>query len=132
MTLALPEPTSSRNYWPRLSGDQAYSNEAYGPDWFVCAAIFADEPSKLTLHITSPIDTLINTSATISVRRSDGAVIRHAKYDSCRAHRNVTSGAYILVGAAVNDQLPCIWRRAAVAQPGCRTAPQKEVCNAPR
>jgi hypothetical protein len=71
---------------------QTYSNEAYGPDCLVCAAIFADEPTEFILHITSPIETLINTSATITVRKSDGAVVGRAKYHSCHARRSVTSG----------------------------------------
>jgi hypothetical protein len=65
---------------------QAYSDEIYGKDCFVCAEVFADEPASYTLHITSPIeDMLINTSATIRFRKSDGAVLATAKYHSCHA-----------------------------------------------
>src|SRR3569833_2375699 len=63
---------------------QAYSDDIYGKDCFVCAEVFADEPASYTLHITSPIqDMLINTSAIIRFRKSDGSVLATAKYHSC-------------------------------------------------
>jgi len=69
-----------------LSRAQAYSDKIYGKDCFVCAEVFEDEPASYTLHITSPIeDMLINTSATIRVRKSEGAVLQTAKYHSCHA-----------------------------------------------
>jgi hypothetical protein len=69
-----------------LGRAQAYSDQIYGKDCFVCAEVFADEPTSYTLHITSPIqDMLINTSATIRFRKSDGAVVATARYHSCHA-----------------------------------------------
>ena len=75
-----------------LVAAQAYSNEAYGSDCFVCAQVLGDEAGEFTLHITSPLDLLLNTSATITVRKSDAAVIERAKYHSCHARRTNVPG----------------------------------------
>jgi hypothetical protein len=64
---------------------QRYSNKVYGPDCFVCAEVF-DDTKDYMLHITSPLeDMLINTSAAITVRKSDGAVIDRGIWHSCHA-----------------------------------------------
>ncbi len=70
---------------------QRYSDEFYGPDCYVCAELLPAEPRNLSLHITSPFDLLLNTSAVITVRRSDGKVLRKGAYHSC--HARTTSRA---------------------------------------
>lgn len=65
---------------------QRYSESVYGTDCFVCAEVFVFDPSKLWLHITSPVpDMFINTSASIWVRRSDGKVVERSLHHSCHA-----------------------------------------------
>lgn len=65
---------------------QAYSNEFYGEDCFVCAEVLGTENGNIALHITSPIpDMLINTSAVITVRAADGKVLKKSAYHSCHA-----------------------------------------------
>lgn len=68
-----------------LQKAQRYSDKVYGEDCFVCAEVFDDVDSYM-LHITSPVeDMLINTSAAITVRKSDGAVINRSIWHSCHA-----------------------------------------------
>ena len=65
---------------------QAYSNEFYGKDCFVCAELLSYEDGNIRLHITSPLpDMLINTSAVITVRAADGKVLSKGAYHSCHA-----------------------------------------------
>ena len=65
---------------------QRYSNEVYGSDCFVCAEVLTFDPSRLWIHITSPVqDIPINTSASIWVRKSDGKVVERALGHSCHA-----------------------------------------------
>jgi hypothetical protein len=83
---ALPTAVEPAAFTTALARAQAYSDEIYGKGCFVCAEVFADKQTSYTLHITSPIeDMLINTSATITFRKSDGAVVATAKYHSCHA-----------------------------------------------
>lgn len=45
-----------------------------------------DDADEYMLHITSPIeDMLINTSAAITVRKRDGAVVKQSVWHSCHA-----------------------------------------------
>jgi hypothetical protein len=65
---------------------QAYSNEFYGEDCFVCAELLSYEEGNIELHITSPVpDMLLNTSAVITVRAADGKVLSKGAYHSCHA-----------------------------------------------
>jgi hypothetical protein len=69
---------------------RVYSNKIYGSDCLVCAEVMLSDASAVELHITSPIkDMFINTSATITVRASDGQVTDKAQYHSC--HARITS-----------------------------------------
>jgi hypothetical protein len=71
-----------------LTQAQSYSNEIYGSDCVVCAELFGDTPKAFTVHITSPSspDMLLNTSATITVQKSDATVISRGQYHSCYVH----------------------------------------------
>ena len=69
-----------------LTRAQAYSNDFYGEDCFVCAELLSYEDGRIDLHITSPVpDMLINTSAVITVRAADGKVLDKGAYHSCHA-----------------------------------------------
>jgi hypothetical protein len=69
-----------------LTRAQAYSNDLYGRDCFVCAELLRYEEGSIELHITSPVsDMLLNTSAVISVRAADGKVLSKGAYHSCHA-----------------------------------------------
>jgi len=82
---AAPANVTPESFASSLREAQRYSDEKYGSDCFVCAEVF-DQPEEYMLHITSPIeDMLINTSAAIAVRKSDGAVTERAIWHSCHA-----------------------------------------------
>lgn len=82
---AIPADVSAESFSIALKQAQRYSDEKYGSDCFVCAEVF-DRPDEYMLHITSPIeDMLINTSAAITVRKTDGAIAQRAIWHSCHA-----------------------------------------------
>jgi hypothetical protein len=88
---AAPVGVETRAFSAALRQAQRYSERVYGADCFVCAEVF-DEPGTYMLHITSPIaDMLINTSAAITVRKSDGAVVDRAIWHSCHARIRKTA-----------------------------------------
>jgi tRNA U54 and U55 pseudouridine synthase Pus10 len=64
---------------------QQFSEHVYGADCFVCAQVF-DNGDTYMLHITSPIeDMYINTSAAITVRKSDGHLSAQRVWHGCHA-----------------------------------------------
>jgi hypothetical protein len=79
-----PAGVESAAFAAGLQQAQSYSDEIYGKDCLVCAQVL-DQPEQYMLHITSPYEdgTAINTSAAITVRKSDGAVVAHAQWHSC-------------------------------------------------
>jgi hypothetical protein len=80
-----PANVTAESFAAALREAQRYSDEKYGSDCFVCAELL-DDSDEYMLHITSPIeDTLINTSAAITVRKRDGAVTERAIWHSCHA-----------------------------------------------
>jgi hypothetical protein len=82
---AAPAGVSADSFSAALREAQRYSDEKYGSDCVVCAEVF-DRPEEYMLHITSPIeDTLINTSAAVTVRKADGVVIKRSIWHSCHA-----------------------------------------------
>jgi hypothetical protein len=82
---AAPTGVSAESFSAALMAAQKYSDEKYGSDCVVCAEVL-DRPEEYMLHITSPIeDALINTSAAITVRKSDGVVTSRAIWHSCHA-----------------------------------------------
>jgi hypothetical protein len=82
---AMPAGIEQPAFSAALQKAQRYSDKVYGEDCFVCAEVF-DDVDEYMLHITSPIeDMLINTSAAITVRKSDGAVINRSIWHSCHA-----------------------------------------------
>jgi hypothetical protein len=82
----VPRGVAAATFSRALLDAQRYSVRIYGADCLVCAEVMADSDSGFTLHITSPIeDMLLNTSATISFRKPDLAVLKTAQYHSCRA-----------------------------------------------
>ena len=82
---AVPEAVDAVAFSTALRQAQWYSDKVYGDDCFVCAEVI-DESETYFLHITSPIgETPINTSAGISVRKSDGKVIERSVWHSCHA-----------------------------------------------
>ena len=82
---ATPADVTAESFAAALREAQRYSDEKYGSDCFVCAELL-DDSDEYMLHITSPIeDTLINTSAAITVRKRDGAVTERAIWHSCHA-----------------------------------------------
>ena len=88
---AAPADVSAESFSAALREAQRYSDERYGSDCFVCAEVF-DQPDEYMLHITSPIeDMLINTSAAITVRKTDGAVTMRGAWHSCHARIKSTS-----------------------------------------
>jgi hypothetical protein len=83
---AIPSGVDAIAFQTALAQAQRFSDRIYGSDCFVCAEVVGDEPTSYMLHITSPIeDMLLNTSAEIKVRKSDGAVLSKAQYHSCYA-----------------------------------------------
>jgi len=82
---AMPAAIDAVAFSAALRQAQQYSDKVYGEDCFVCAEVI-DEPATYFLHITSPIDdTFMNTSAGITVRKSDGKVIERSVWHSCYA-----------------------------------------------
>jgi len=82
---ASPAGVERTSFETALQQAQRYSDEIYGNDCFVCAQVF-DQPDQYMLHITSPFDDMIiDTSAAITVRKSDGAVVSRAQWHSCHA-----------------------------------------------
>jgi hypothetical protein len=78
---------------PKLLGHalveaQRYSNKTYGPDCYVCGQIYSQDAYSFMIHITSPVDLPLNTSAAITVRKSDGAVLSRGKWHSCYVRIN--------------------------------------------
>jgi hypothetical protein len=83
---ALPTDVDPAAFATALARAEVYSEKIYGKDCFVCAELMADRQTSYTLHITSPVeDLLLNTSATVTFRKSDGAVEATAQYHSCYA-----------------------------------------------
>jgi hypothetical protein len=71
-----------------LSAATSWSERTYGADCLVCAQIYAIQPDRFSVHITSPIpeeETPINTSATLTFSRSDARLLQEAKSHSCHA-----------------------------------------------
>ena len=71
-----------------LSTATSWSAKNYGTDCFVCAQIYAIQPDRFSLHITSPVpdeDVPINTSATLTFSRSNAKLLQEAKSHSCHA-----------------------------------------------
>jgi hypothetical protein len=88
---AAPAEVSAEAFAAGLREAQRYSDEKYGSDCFVCAEVF-DRPEEYMLHITSPVDDmLINTSAAVTVRKSDGAITARGIWHSCHARIKKTS-----------------------------------------
>lgn len=59
--------------------------DGYGPDCLVCANFFSDNENEFSIQVTSPIDSLINTDALLTFKKSDGTLIKAAKFHSCHA-----------------------------------------------
>jgi hypothetical protein len=70
-----------------------WSDREYGEDCVVCADFLRQDSKTFTLHITSPHfpDMLINTSAELTVTKTDARVVEAGKYHSCYVRR-VKSG----------------------------------------
>ncbi|MEO3692293.1 hypothetical protein [Roseateles paludis] len=81
---AVPAGVSSEAFSLALKQAQQFANETYGADCHVCAEVI-DSADTYRLHITSPIDTLINTSAGLDLRKADGRVIKRSVWHSCHA-----------------------------------------------
>lgn len=63
---------------------QAFSNQRYGEDCYVCAELQRFEEGEIELHIRSPLpDSWVGTSATIRVRAADGKILDKTLYHSC-------------------------------------------------
>jgi hypothetical protein len=71
-----------------------WSHREYGDECVVCADFLWQDDKTFTIHITSPEfpDMLINTSATITVTKTDATLVDSGKYHSCYVKR-VKSGA---------------------------------------
>src|SRR5262249_42462161 len=90
MALCDPDTASRENIAPNVLSKaraeaQAFSNKIYGADCFVCAEIYGSDPDTFRLHITSPVDAIINTSAGVTVRKSDGKIVERQQWHSCHA-----------------------------------------------
>jgi hypothetical protein len=82
---AAPARVGLESFSVALQNAQRHSDKVYGEDCFVCAEVY-DDTDTYFLHITSPIeDMLINTSAGITVRKSDGKVMDQNIWHSCHA-----------------------------------------------
>lgn len=62
---------------------QSWANATYGKSCVTCAEIYSVEKESFTLHITSPGDLLINTSATIEFENETAKVLNKSIYHSC-------------------------------------------------
>lgn len=62
---------------------QHWSNVTYGKSCVTCAEIYSVDAESFTLHITSPGDLLINTSATIELEKNTAKIINKSIYHSC-------------------------------------------------
>ena len=60
-----------------------WANSTYGKSCVTCAEIYSVEKESFTLHITSPGDLLINTSATIEFENKTAKVLNKSVYHSC-------------------------------------------------
>ena len=68
-----------------LSKAAQWSNKEYGETCAVCAELYDDDSTTFTLHITSPVKNLINTSATMQFSRTNARTPTAGKYHSCHA-----------------------------------------------
>ena len=62
---------------------QNWANTTYGKSCVTCAEIYSVEEESFTLHITSPGELLINTSATIEFENKTAKVLNKSVYHSC-------------------------------------------------
>ena len=65
---------------------QSWANKIYGKSCVTCAEIYNVESKSFTLHVTSPGELLINTSATIEFESATAKVIEKSVYHSCHVH----------------------------------------------
>lgn len=65
---------------------QRWTNRVYGKSCVTCAEIYSVESKSFTLHITSPGDLLINTSATMEFDKRTAKIINKSIYHSCHVH----------------------------------------------
>lgn len=78
------ERVSENNLKEALIKTQDWADKIYGESCITCAEIYSVENNSFTLHITSPEDLLINTSATIEFDRMTTAIIEKSIHHSCR------------------------------------------------
>lgn len=78
-------PVDGRVLEKALSKAAQWSNREYGETCAVCAELYDDDASSFTIHITSPVKDLINTSATMKFSRASARTLDAGKYHSCHA-----------------------------------------------
>jgi hypothetical protein len=61
----------------------AWSNKTYGDDCLVCAELYHDDGDRFTIHITSPANLLLDTSAEMTFDKRSGDVLGAGIYHSC-------------------------------------------------
>lgn len=66
-----------------LIKSKRWANTIYGKSCVTCAEIYSVDEENFTLHITSPGDLLINTSATIEFENKTAKVLNKSIYHSC-------------------------------------------------
>lgn len=65
---------------------QRWASSVYGKSCVTCAEIYSVESETFTLHITSPGDLLINTSATMEFDNRTAKIINKSIYHSCHVY----------------------------------------------
>ena len=63
-----------------------FAKEAYGKRCVTCAQVYGVDGDTFSLHITSPGDLLINTSATMMFHKETAAVLESVIGHSCHVH----------------------------------------------
>jgi hypothetical protein len=63
-----------------------FAKKAYGTRCVTCAQVYGLDGDTFSLHITSPGDLLINTSATMTFRKATAVVLDSAIGHSCHVH----------------------------------------------
>jgi len=64
-----------------------WSKLKYGEQCVTCAEIYSVDENRFSLHITSPGELLINTSAVMEFQKSDAKLLDSGIYHSCHVKR---------------------------------------------
>jgi len=90
--LNYPTPVGAKSLDAALRRATKWAQQNYGEDCVVCAEPFGEDERTFGVHVTSPDldgEMVMNTSALLTFRQSNGHLIRAAKYHSCFVKRHV-------------------------------------------